>query len=137
MSTPRLTQRQKQTAFRMRAEGACLKDIAHQLDCDLSCVSLVVRSRRNPVGVADLWTPRAGRLSVDEREQILTGLAQAESLSSIARSLGRSPSSVTREVKANGGRERAHCASRARGRDGVRARQRRLRPRSALEGSPS
>jgi transposase, IS30 family len=105
MGGPRLTQRQKQTAFRMRAEGAFLKDIAHQLDCDLSCVSLFVRERRNPVGVANPWTPRAGRLSVDEREQILTGLAQAESLSSIARSLCRSPSSVTREVKANGGRE--------------------------------
>jgi IS30 family transposase len=106
MGGPRLTQRQKQTAFRMRAEGAYLKDIAHQLDCDVSCVSLVVRSRRNPVGVSDPWTPRTGRLTVDERERILRGLAQAESLSSIARSLSRSPSTVTREVKANGGRER-------------------------------
>jgi IS30 family transposase len=102
---PRLTQRQKQTAFRLRAEGVYLRDIAHQLDCDLLCVSLVVRSRRSPVGVADPWTPRVGRLSVDERERILTGLAQGESLSSIARSLNRSPSTVTREVKANGGRE--------------------------------
>jgi IS30 family transposase len=90
----------------MRAEGAYLKDIAHQLDCDLSCVSLFVRSRRNPAGVVDPWTPRTGRLSVDEREQILRGLTQDESLSSIARSLGRSPSTITREVKANGGRER-------------------------------
>jgi hypothetical protein len=30
MGGPRLTERQKQTAFRMRAEGAHLKDIAHQ-----------------------------------------------------------------------------------------------------------
>ena len=104
MGGPRLTQRQKQTAFRMRADGAQLKDIAHQLDCDLSCVSLVVRSLRNPVGVPEPWAPRAGRLCVDERERILRGLALDESLSSIARSLSRSPSTVTREVKANGGR---------------------------------
>jgi len=105
MGGPPLTQRQKDTAFRLRAKGVYLQDIAHQLDCDQSCVSLVVRLRRSPLGVADPWTPRIGRLSVDEREQILTGLAQAQSLSSIARSLGRSPSTITREVKANGGRE--------------------------------
>ena len=103
MGGPRLTQRQKETAFRLRAEGVYLKDIAHQLDCDISLVSLLVRSRRSAVGVADPWTPRAGRLSVDEREQILVGLAQGESLSAIARSLRRSPSTVSREVKANGG----------------------------------
>ena len=73
MGGPRLTQRQKQTAFRYASEGGLLEDIAHQLDCDLSCVSLVVRSRRNPVGVSDPWTPRTGQLSVDERERILTG----------------------------------------------------------------
>ena len=105
MGGPRLTQRQKETAFRLRAEGVYLKDIAHQLDCDISFVSLLVRSRRSAVGVADPWTPRSGRLSVDEREQILVGLAQGESLSSIARSLRRSPSTVSREVKANGGPE--------------------------------
>ena len=102
---PRLTRRQVQTAFRLRAEGVHLKDIAHQIDCDISCVSLVVRARRNSVGVSEIWTPRAGRLSVIEREQILSGLARAESLSSIARSLSRSPSTISREVKANGGRE--------------------------------
>jgi IS30 family transposase len=105
MGGPRLTQRQKETAFRLRAEGVYLEDIAHQIDCDQSSVSLFVRSRRSPVGVADPWTPRAGRLSIDERERILKGLAHGGSLSSIARSLGRSPSTITREVNANGGRE--------------------------------
>ena len=92
---PRLTQRQVQTVFRLRAEGVFLNDIAHQLDCDISCVSLVVRARRNSIGVSDQWTPRAGRLSGVEREQILAGLARAESLSSIARSLSRSPSTIS------------------------------------------
>lgn len=52
-----------------------------------------------------LWTPRVGRISVNEREEIRFGLARGESMSCIARSLGRSPSTVTREVKANGGRD--------------------------------
>jgi hypothetical protein len=94
MGGPRLTQRQKETAFRLRAEGAHLEDIAHQIDCDQSSVSLPVRSRRSPIGGADPWTPRAGRLGIDERERILKGLAQGGSLSSIARSLRRSPSTI-------------------------------------------
>jgi IS30 family transposase len=49
------------------------------------------------------WTPAQGRLSIEEREEILLGLSAGEAMSSIARSLGRSPSTVTREVAANGG----------------------------------
>ena len=121
-----MTQRQKETASRLRAEGVYLKDIAHQLDCDISLVSLLVRSRLSAVGVADPWTPRAGRLSVDEREQILVGLAQGESLSSIARSLRRSPSTVSRGVKANG-----HPESYSVWRFHHRARDRTRRPKPA------
>jgi IS30 family transposase len=44
-------------------------------------------------------------LSLFEREEIRFGLARGKSMSAIARGLGRAPSSVTREVKANGGVE--------------------------------
>ena len=55
------------------------------------------------------------RLSLAEREEISRGLAAGESLRSIARRLGRAPSTVTREVKANhgAGRYRACPADRA------------------------
>ncbi|WP_407071696.1 helix-turn-helix domain-containing protein [Acidithrix ferrooxidans] len=33
------------------------------------------------------------------------GISSGDSMSQIARSLGRSPSTVTREIKANGGRD--------------------------------
>jgi IS30 family transposase len=46
------------------------------------------------------------RLSMHEREEISRGLAGGESLRSIARQLGRSPSTISREVAANGGRRR-------------------------------
>ena len=49
--------------------------------------------------------PRAGCLTIYDREQIRLGIGRAESLSAIARSLGRSPSTITREVNANRGRE--------------------------------
>ena len=76
--------------------------------------------------VASGWRrPNAGgewcslRLSSVEREEISRGIAGGESFRSIASRLGRSPSTVSREVKTNGGRCRyratkAHRASRKR-----------------------
>src|ERR1019366_5209136 len=52
-----------------------------------------------------IWTPREGTLPAGDREEILLGLHRGESMSQIARDLNRSVSSVTREVKVNGGRD--------------------------------
>ena len=54
------------------------------------------------------------RLSLAEREEISRGVAAGESMRSIARRLGRSPSTVSREISANGGigRYRAVVADR-------------------------
>jgi IS30 family transposase len=52
------------------------------------------------------------RLSLAEREEISRGLAAGEPVRAIARRLGRSASTVCREVTANGGRERYRaCAA--------------------------
>ena len=52
------------------------------------------------------------RLSLAEREEISRGLAAGESVRVIARTVGRAPSTVCREVAANGGRERYRaCAA--------------------------
>jgi IS30 family transposase len=48
----------------------------------------------------------AGRLSVEEREEISRGLAAGLSLRAIAAGLGRWPSTISREVTSNGGRRR-------------------------------
>ena len=73
---------------------------------------------RRPVAGPE-WSPL--RLSLTEREEISRGLAAGESLRGIAVSLGRAPSTVSREVAANGGRSgyratTAHRASRHRAR---------------------
>lgn len=100
-----LTHEQKQLAFRLRARGWRLVDIAREIGCTAPMVGLMVREGRFTTGVPDRWMPRPGCLSVADREEILVGIRADESLSSIARRLGRSPSTISREVVANGGRE--------------------------------
>ncbi|WP_460716841.1 IS30 family transposase, partial [Nocardioides dilutus] len=53
----------------------------------------------------------AGRLSFEEREEISPGLAAGLSLRAIAAGLGRSTSTVSREVAGNGGRRRYRAAA--------------------------
>ena len=51
----------------------------------------------------DETAPRSRpRLSVEEREEIQDGIARGESIRSIARRLGRAPSTVMREINRNG-----------------------------------
>ena len=72
--------------------------------------------------------PAAGRyLSVREREEIAVGLAAGESLRSIAGRLGRSPSTVSREVRRNSRGRRSYRALAAQGQAQWRAR----RPKTA------
>ena len=70
------------------------------------------------LGRPDRWTPAPGRLSAEEREEIMLGLAWGEKMAAIARSLGRATSTITREVEANGGplhyrAWKAHCRAEA------------------------
>jgi IS30 family transposase len=68
-------------------------------------VGLMVRDGRFTTGVADLWQPRPGCLTIVDREEILVGIRAGDSLTVIAQELGRAPSTVSREVAANGGRD--------------------------------
>jgi len=103
MGARHMTREQKQMARRLKAKGLTLKAIARELSCSLPLVTASVYVQRPESGLPDRWTPAPGRLSAEEREEILLGLARGESMSAVARSLGRAPSTITREVAANGG----------------------------------
>ena len=98
--------------------GESQRSISRRLGRSPSTVrTQLVSSRwRRPVPVGE-WCSL--RLSLTDREEISRGLARDESLRSIAYRLGRSPSTVSREVKINGGHQKyratvAHRASRRR-----------------------
>jgi DNA-binding IclR family transcriptional regulator len=118
-------------ALRLRAKGFEFKEIAEQIDVSKSSahnavIGLTIRTAK-PLA----WTPGPGRLVLEEREEISLGLHRGASFSSIAAGLGRSLSTVSREVAANGGRGdyrawRAH----------QRAAQRTLRPKTQKLATP-
>jgi IS30 family transposase len=127
----RLTREQKQMAFRLHAGGMKEQEIARELNTSKSTISVTVRGKRELPGKAAEWTPAPGRLTLDERVDIMIGLKEGRSMSAIARGLRRHPSTVTREVLANGGRAlygawSAYC----------RARQRARRPKVAKIDHP-
>ena len=75
----------------------------------------------------------AGRLSLVDREEISRGLACGHSIRAIAAGLGRAPSTVSREVNANGGRRRYRAA-----RADLAAWSRATRPKACkLAGNPA
>jgi transposase, IS30 family len=100
-----LSAEQKQLAFRLRAQGWRLVDIAREIGCTAPMVGIMVRDGKHVQGASFGWEPKPGCLTIGDREQILLGIGRGESLSAIARSLDRAPSTITREVSANGGRQ--------------------------------
>jgi IS30 family transposase len=120
----RFTDEEKQRIWEMHQAGVPVKHIARRLGRNNA-------SLRKLVGETGGVRPRARvinerHLSFAEREEISRSLAAVVSLRTIAQRLGRAPSTICREVNANGGwhRYRALAAERA-------ARRRARRPKRA------
>ena len=85
-------------------KGESLNSIARHFDRHHSAIQGVL-SRTG--GIRPPQRRRSRRsLSLSEREEISRGVVTGQSLRSIAASLGRAPSTVSREIKRNGGRRR-------------------------------
>lgn len=68
-------------------------------------VGRMAREGRHLDGKPFGWEPREGHLTVLDREQILVRIARGDSLTAIARDLGRAVSTISREVRRGGGRQ--------------------------------
>jgi IS30 family transposase len=96
-----------QVWLRMRA-GRAAKPTARELGL---CTGTVRAYLLRCGGIRPEPRRRApGRLSLAERDEISRGLAAEASFRAIAAGLGRSPSTISREVNANGGRRRYRTA---------------------------
>ena len=130
----RFSEEERQTIWDMREAGVPVKRIARHLG--RQNVSL-----RKFIADAGGRRPTARqrselRLSLEEREEISRGLAAGDSIRAIAEALGRSPSTICREVNANGGRRkyRALVADRAASRNALRPKRAKLAECRRLRG---
>ena len=97
---PGLTEEQKVDMWRRWKAGYCIREICQALKRNSSPVyqQLAIRG-----GIAPSGHIRAVVLKMVEREEISRGLSSGESFRSIARRLGRAPSTVSREIARHGG----------------------------------
>jgi IS30 family transposase len=107
-----LSESAKDRIWELRAKGLSEREIARQLKLGQNTVGIYLRA----VGGI---RPRARRrpercLTLAEREEISRAIAAGQSARQIARALGRSHTTITREINRCGGRRRyrAHAAER-------------------------
>jgi len=106
------TQEQKAQMWDRWEEGMSLNEIGRMFDRGHSPIQGILAETG---GIRPPRRRRSSRLlTLAEREEISRGIASGRSLRWIAARLGRSPSTISRELTRNGGREsyRAHAADR-------------------------
>ena len=108
----RLSEATKDAIWRLRAQGLSEAEIGRRLRFPRATVSRYVA---RVGGIRPRPRRRAARcLSLEEREEISRAIAGGKSARAIARALGRSHTTITREIDRCGGRRRyrAHAAER-------------------------
>ena len=106
----RISDEERRRIAELLAEGAPVWRLHREINRSRFAIRRAVIALQRPARREPKRSPL--RLSLAEREEISRGLAAGESLRGIASGLGRAPSTVCREVAANGGRGRYRaCAA--------------------------
>lgn len=126
----RLTPEQHSAILDRIAAGETQRIVAAKVGCSERSIRRLLsqprRKRRTPN------SRTLNRLSLCEREEIALSLVRGKSFRAIGRALGRAPSTISREVAANGGRHRYRAI-----RGELSSKKRHLRPRlTKLESTP-
>src|ERR671910_729222 len=104
----RLSDRERQRLVELLAEGAPAWRMHQEIHRSRWAIRRAINALQRPPKRGPRRSPL--RLSLVEREEISRGVAAGESLRAIASRLGRAPSTVSREVAANGGPRRYRAA---------------------------
>lgn len=105
----RLTAEQKKRLWNQWRQGDSIAEIARNLGHYPASVRWILKTNG---GISPRERQRSERtLSLAERESISRGLAQGQSFRQLGRALGRSASTISREVKRHGGREHYRAES--------------------------
>jgi IS30 family transposase len=89
---------------RLAAKGYRLREIGRMVHRSRHAVTNALAREASSTPMA--WDPSPARLSLADREEIRVGLEQGDTFTAIAAVIGRVVSTVSREVAANGGRDR-------------------------------
>lgn len=108
MGRPGLSDAEKTELWRLWGSGNSISEIAQEIDRAPGSIFTVLCS--NGGYVPPDRVRRAGYLTFEEREEISRGLATKQTFTAIAETLGRSTSTVSREVNGNGGRDAYRAA---------------------------
>lgn len=100
----RLDREHRTRIIRLAAKGWTYRQIAREVGCARGSVGNVLGPMGGVCRGDMLKPPSDNRLSIDERVEICIGLGLRYSFAKIGRELRRSTSTVSREVKTNGGR---------------------------------
>lgn len=95
---------ERRRIIQLVADGAPTEEVARAIQRSARHVYRVIRAAGGVARRSD-WDPSPARLSAHEREEIRRLLDTKKSFRAIARVLGRAPSTISREVNANGGRD--------------------------------
>lgn len=118
-----LTGQEKAEVWRRYRLGASLRSISRELGRSMELLRRLIAATGGRLPPASRRS--ALRLSSAEREEISRGLVSGDSSRLIASRLGRSPSTVSREIASNGGR---HCYRACQAEQAARERSGRPRP---------
>jgi transposase, IS30 family len=100
-----ITPELRREVMRLAGQGLSYRQILERVDMSMGGVQIVLR----PLGGVirkDMLESTGRRLGLEERIEIRCGLDQGLSVRAVAARVGRAPSTVWREVEANGGRHR-------------------------------
>ena len=119
-----LSGEERRLARRLRDQGKTFREIGAAIGCSRQTAHGAVARPSKRTLPSPLWRPPAGRLTLADREEISFGVRSGATFTAIARGLGRSVSTVSREIAANGG-----CRDYRAWRAHQRAEQRSKRPK--------